>query len=176
MDGAAVREDAGELVMRHARPVPDAAGVQMHEGRTGGRIEADAAALKAQAGKADLLQRHARNVEVHRMSQHVLAEARHPGGAAAEHGVGGGRAVGGDDLDRLLGIDVAIHFPEDVEEVTVHDRLVLGAPVAQEVVELLQRRFVVTPVALEGDGKVFAGMGVVEGERLGLVQRGRIVN
>ena len=142
VDGAAVREHAGELVMRHARPVPDAAGVQMHEGRAGGRIEADAAALQAQAGEADLLQRHARNVEVHRMPQHVLAEARHAGGAAAEHRVGGGRAVGGDDLDRLLAVDVAIDFPEDVEQATVHDRLVLVPPVAQEVVELLQRGLV----------------------------------
>ena len=59
---------------------------------------------------------------------------------------------------------------------TVHHRLVLGAPVAQEVIELLQRGFVVTAVALEGDGEVFAGMGVVEGEGAGLVQRGRVVH
>src|SRR5437588_6149771 len=117
MDRAAVREDAGELVMRHARPVPDAAGVEMHERRAGGRVEADAAALEAQAGEANLLQRHARNVEVHRMPQHMLAEACHTGGAATEHGVGGGGAVGGDDLDRLLAVDVAINFPEDVKEV-----------------------------------------------------------
>src|SRR3954454_15954830 len=58
----------------------------------------------------------------------------------------------------------------------VHPRLVLGAPVAQEVVELLQRRFVIAPVALEGDGEVFAGMGVVEGKRLGFVQRRSVMN
>ncbi|MFK4537784.1 hypothetical protein ABIA00_005967 [Bradyrhizobium ottawaense] len=100
----------------------------------------------------------------------------HPGGAAAEHGVGGGGAVGGDDLDRLLGVDVAVDFPEDIEEAAVHDRLVLGAPVAQEVIELLQRRFVIAAITLEGDGQVFAGMGVVEGEGLGFAQRGGVVD
>ena len=76
MDGAAVGEHARQLVMRHARPVPNAAGVEVNERRARGRIEADAAALQAQAGKADLLQRHARNVEVHRVAEHVLAVAR----------------------------------------------------------------------------------------------------
>jgi hypothetical protein len=110
------------------------------------------------------------------MPQHVLAVARDARGAAAEHGVGGRGAIGGDDLDRLLAADVVIDVPQDVEEVTVHHRFILGAPVAQEVVELLQRAFVVAALALEGDGEVFAGMGVVEGEGAGLVQRGGIVH
>ena len=176
MHGAAVREHLGELVMGHARPVTDAAGVEMDERRSRGRIEADAAALQAKPGGADLLERHVRNVEVHRVAEHVLAVARHAGGAAAEHGVGGGGAVGGDDLDRLLAVDVAVDFPEDVEQLTIHRGLVLAAPVAEEVIELLQRLFVVAPVALEGDGEVFVGMGVVEGEGAGFVQRGRVMD
>ena len=176
MHGAAVREHLGELVMRHARPVTDAAGVEMHEGRARGRIEADAAALQAQAGGADVRQRHARNVEVDRVAKHVLAVARHAGGAAAQHRVGGGGAVGGDDVDRLLAVDVAVDFPEDVEQPTIHLGLFLAAPVAKEVIELLQRLFVVAPVALEGDGEVFAGMGVVEGEGAGLVEGGGVLD
>jgi len=46
--------------------------------------------------------------------------------------------------------------------VTIHHGLVLAAPVAEIVIELLQRLFVIAPVALEGDGEVFVGMGVVE--------------
>ena len=115
-------------------------------------------------------------IEVDRVAEHVLAEARHAGGAAAEHGVGGGGAVGGDDVDRLLAVDVAVDFPEDVEQLTVHRGLFLAAPVAEEVIELLQRFFVVAPVALEGDGEVFVGMGVVERERAGFVQRGRVLD
>ena len=176
MHGAAVREHPGKLVVVHARPVTDAAGIEMNERRSRGRIEADAATLQTKPGVANLLQLHVRDVEVHRMAEHVLAEARHARGAAAEHGVGGRGSVGGDDLDRLLAVDVAVDFPEDVEQVTIHRGLVLAAPVAEEVIELLQRFFVVTAVALEGDGEVFVGMGVVEGKRAGFVQRGRVMD
>ena len=59
---------------------------------------------------------------------------------------------------------------------TIHRGLVLAAPVAEEMIELLERFFVVAAVALEGDGEVFAGMRVVQGEGAGLVQRRRIMN
>ena len=176
MHGAAIREHPGELVVGHARPVPDAAGIEMHERRSGGRIEADAAALQAEPREADLLQRHVGNVEVHRMAEHMLAEACDARGAAAEHGVGGGGAIGGDDLDRLLAVDVAVDFPEDVEEATIHRGLFLAAPVAEEVIELFQAFFVVAPVALEGDGQVFVGMSMVEGKGAGVAERGRIMD
>src|SRR3569833_1755932 len=71
MDRLAVWEHARELVVRHARPVPDVAGVEMHEGRPGFRVEADAAALQAKPGKTNLLKRHAGNEEIHRMAEHV---------------------------------------------------------------------------------------------------------
>ncbi len=58
----------------------------------------------------------------------------------------------------------------------VHHRLVLGTPVAEVMVELLQRRFVVASIALEGDGEVFVGMGVVERKGAGLIRRGRIMD
>ncbi len=59
---------------------------------------------------------------------------------------------------------------------TIHRGLFLAAPVAEKVIELLQRFFIVAPVTLEGDGQLFVGMGVMEGKRAGLVQRGRIVH
>ena len=152
MHGAPVGKYLGELIMVHPRPVTDAAGVEMDERRAGGRIETDAAALQPQPGIPDLLERDARNEEIHRMAEHMLAEARDARRAATEHGVGGGRAVGGNDLDRLLAVDVAIDFPEDVEEVTIHHGLVLGTPVAEIVIELLECLFIVAPVAFEGDG------------------------
>ena len=66
-----------------------------------------------------------------------------------------------------LAVDVAIDFPEDVEQMTIHRGLVLAAPVAKEVVDLLKCVFVVAAVPLEGDGEVFAGMGVVKREGAG---------
>ena len=132
MHGAAVGEYPDQLIVGHARPVADAAGVEMDERRSRRRIEADAAALQAQPGETDLLERHVRNVEIHGVAEHVLAEAGHARGTAAKHGVGGGGAVGGNDLDRLLAVDVAVDFPEDVEQMTIHRGLVLAAPVAED--------------------------------------------
>ena len=60
VDGAAVREHAGELVVGHARPVAHAADVEMDEIRT--RIEADAAALQAKPGDPDRFERYARDM------------------------------------------------------------------------------------------------------------------
>ena len=59
---------------------------------------------------------------------------------------------------------------------TIHRGLFLAAPVAEVVIELLQRFFVIAPVTLECDGDVFLGMGVMEGKGAGFVERGRIVD
>jgi len=45
------REHLAELIMRHSRPVPNAAGIEMDEGRSRCRIEPDAAALQAKPAK-----------------------------------------------------------------------------------------------------------------------------
>ena len=75
MHGAAVGEYAGKLIVGHARPVPNAAGVEMDERRSRCRIEPDATALQTEPGEADLLERHVRNDEIHGVAEHVLAEA-----------------------------------------------------------------------------------------------------
>ena len=165
MHGAAVREDARELVMRHARPVAHRADVDMHERA---RIVADAAALQPQARDAQLLDRNAGNLEVDRLAERVLAELGDAARAPAQHRVGGGRAVGRDDVDRLLGLNLARDFPQDVEQLRVHPRLLVVAPVAQEVVELLQAVFVVAPVALEGDRDGVVAVGVLQRDGAGV--------
>ena len=85
MDGAAIGEYPGQLIMRHARPVTDAAGIEMNERRSRGRIETDAATLQAKPGGADLLERNFGDIEVHRVAEHVLAEAGDAGRSAAKH-------------------------------------------------------------------------------------------
>ena len=176
MHGAAIGEYLDQLIVGHARPVADAAGVEMDERRSRRRVEADAAALQAKPRETDLLERHVRNVQVHGVAEHVLAETGHPRRTAAKHGVGGGGAVGGNDLDRFLGVDVAVNFPQDIEQVAIHHGLVLGAPVAKIVIELFQRLLVVASIALEGDGEVFVGVGVVERKGAGFVLGGRIMD
>ena len=62
----------------------------------------------------------------------------------------------------VLGVHLARDFPQDVEQLRVHPRLVVVAPVAQEVVELLQPVLVVAAVALEGDGDGVVAVGVLQ--------------
>src|ERR1700737_375607 len=148
MHGAAVGEYAGQLIVGHPRPVANAAGIEMDEGRSRCRVEPDAASLQAKPGVADLLKRYVWNEKIHGVAEHVLAEARHPGRTAAEHGVGSGGAVRGNDLDRLFAVDVAVDFPEDVEQAAFHWGWFLAGPVREMGVDVLQRLFLVTPVTL----------------------------
>ncbi|OIQ71496.1 hypothetical protein GALL_468850 [mine drainage metagenome] len=78
MHRTSVREYAGQLIVGHARPVTDAAGIEMDEWRSRCRIETDAAALQPKTGEADLLEWNVRNEEIHRVAEHMLAEACHP--------------------------------------------------------------------------------------------------
>ncbi len=139
MHGLAVGEDAGELVAGHARPMADAAGVHVHEGRAGGRIEADAAALHAQPGDAQIRKLDAGDVEIDGLAHHVLAETGDAAAALAQHRVGLRRAIGGDDGDRLLGVDLAVDLPQQIEQLRVHARGFVAPPVAQEPVDLFER-------------------------------------
>ncbi len=164
MHGLAVGEDAGELVAGHARPVADAAGIHVHEGRAGGRIEADAAALHAQPGDTQIRKLGAGDVEIDGLAQHVLAETGDAAAALAQHRVGLRRAIGGDDGDRLLGADFAVNLPQQIEQLRVHARGFVAPPVAQQPVDLFECLRVVAAFALEGDGEHLAGMHMVERE------------
>jgi hypothetical protein len=110
----------------------------------------------------------ARNEEVDGLAVDVLAELRDPGGARAQHGVGAGRAVTADHLYRLRAADLAIDLPQQIEQVGVHVGFFFLTPIAHEPVELFQRGLVVVAVALVGNGDVFAGVDVMEGEGAGV--------
>ena len=119
-----LRQHARELYLRHARPMPHAARIHVHEGGAGCRIKADATALGPQACFAQLLERHAWDVEIDGLAQHVLAELGDPARASPQHRVGFGRAVSADDPNRLFGADLAMYLPEQVDQMGIHrDRL-----------------------------------------------------
>ena len=172
---ALIREHPHQLLAGHARPHADMAGVQMHERRARGRIEADAAALQMHADGADPVERHARDVEVHGVAEHMLAELGDAGGLPPQHRVGLGRAIAAHDPDRFLGAGFALHLPHQVDEVRVHLGFLLLAPVAQEPIDLFQRRVVEAALTLEGDGDVFAGVHVVHGDRAGIALGDRVL-
>src|SRR5262249_50191365 len=66
-------------------------------------------------------------------------------------------------------------FPQDVEQPAVHVGLLVGAPVAEEVVELLQRVFVELTVLLVGDGEAVVAVGVVERQRARVAVRDSVL-
>src|SRR5205823_13631330 len=83
-----------------------------------------ATALGPQACFAQLLERHAWDVEIDGLAQHVLAELGDPARASPQHRVGFGQAVSADDPNRLFGADLAMYLPEQVDQMGIHrDRL-----------------------------------------------------
>src|SRR6187402_275782 len=72
-------------------------------------------------------------------------------------------------MDGLVRSDFAYHLPYRIEKLRVHRGGVVGTPVAQEVIELLQAFFVVAPIALEGDRDAVVAMGVLQGKGAGLI-------
>jgi hypothetical protein len=105
----------------------------------------------------------------------VLAELRDAARTAAQHRIGFRRAVAADHVDRLGRPDLTIGLPQQIEKMRIHAGRLFLAPVAHEPVELLERGVVVTAIALEGDGDVFAGVEVVEGKRSGIAFGTRVL-
>ena len=163
-----VREDRHQLLAVHPRPVAGVADVEMHEGRAGLGIIADAADLHLQADLAQLGQRHVRNVEVERLAERVLALLGDARAARAQHRIGRRRAIAGDDIDEGVGAALAIRLPDQVQEPRVDLGLLALAPVAQEPVDLLELAAVVAAVALVGEAALLLGMQIVELQDAGL--------
>ena len=156
-----------ELVAGHARPGAHAAGVEVDEGRDGIRVVADAAALQPHADRADASDRHVRQIEVHRLAEHVLAvlgDARASGGAAWRWCRASGRprrrgsARSSRPRDRP---------PRRYRTGAGPSRRLVAAPVAQEPVQLLQRLGIVAAVALERDGRALLACGCGEASGCG---------
>ena len=94
-----IREKAGELVLRHARPGPYVAGVHMNE--LGRGVITDAA-IRMRRDRAQAAGLDVRQPNVHGFTQHVLAVLGNTARATSQHAVGGWRAVGRDDVDGEL--------------------------------------------------------------------------
>src|SRR6202023_3591262 len=68
-------------------------------------------------------------------------------------------------MDRALAADVAVGLPHHVDQTRIHLDLFVLPPVAQDVIDLLERVRVVLTIALVGDRQVFAGVDVVQRNR-----------
>jgi len=78
-------------------------------------------------------------------------------------------------LNRLFGVGLALHLPDQIDQMRIHAGLFAAPPVTQEPVELLQRRLVVAAVAFVGDRDVFAGMQVMHRDAACVAFRDRVL-
>jgi hypothetical protein len=78
-------------------------------------------------------------------------------------------------VDGLLGIDLALHFPDKIDQAGILRNFLVAAPVAQDVVDFLQRFFVIAAVALVSDGEVFVGVNVMQRDCTGIAVRDRVL-
>ena len=146
----------------------------MDEGNAGGRVVADAAHFMDEGRVPQRLHGDVGEVNVGRLALDVLAL---PGLAAArlpQLGVGAGATVAGDEMDRLLGAELLMQGPDEVDQLGVHRGGLIGPPVPHEMVELLESVLVVFPVTLIGDGEGLFGVDFVEGEGAGVGKSGAL--
>ena len=162
----AVREQADQFLAADARPVAHIADIHVDEWRARSRVVADAAALHLEPDVAQFLQRHAGDVEVHRLAEHVLAFLGDTAAAAAQHRVGGRRAIAADDLDVVRRTALMIRFPHQIEQPRIHLGRLVAAPVAQDDVDLAQTFRIVAAVALVDDLGLFVRVQVLFRKRL----------
>jgi len=152
----------------------DATHIKVHERRSRRRVVAHTSALQTQAGVPQRVQRRARHVEIHRLTERMLAELRHTSAAPSQHRVGCWRAVSTNHMDGFVP-DLARYLPDHVEQTRIHVNLFVLAPVAKEPVKFLERLLVVPAVTLVSYRNIFVSVNVVKGERAGVAVRDRAV-
>src|SRR5262245_5303503 len=144
-------------------PVAHAADVDMNEVRGG--VVPDAAQSERERRLTDGGERTAGDTDVDRHGLHVKADARDAATLATEHGVGLGRAVAGDHLVGLRGIQHGPEAPQEIEEPLVHLPRLAGPEVAQDPVDLAQRPVVQLAVGAVDDVDALARVEIPERER-----------
>ena len=76
--------------------------------------------------------------DVDGLALHVQAVPGDAGGMAPEHGVGLWRAVAGDHLERIVGVEPVLEGEQEVEQVRVDLPDLAGAEVAQQMIDFAQ--------------------------------------
>src|SRR5262249_34266415 len=137
--GAAMGKEQRQLLARQARPGAHTVGVDVHEWGGGGWIVANAAALADEGAIAQLLHRHVGKRHVHGLAENVAALAGLASNRAPQQLVGAAGAVAGDNVDRFSGTKLVVDLPDEVDEIGIHLRRLILAPIAQNPVDLLHR-------------------------------------
>ncbi len=118
------------------RPVPDPSDIHVDEVRI--RVVADPTGAERLGGVAQGWQRPPRDPDVDGHARDVKAGGGDTAGGRREHGIGGRRAVAGDDLEGLAGIQSIMEVVQQGQEPPIDRVHRVGAMVAKEPVDLAQ--------------------------------------
>src|SRR5579859_7744316 len=154
------------------RPGADRADIDVHELRD--RVEADSAGVQRESGVAQRNGADAGDADVDGLGQHVLAVLGDAGvgAAGAQEVVAPWRAVAADNVDYAVGAAEPSHDGvEDVELFGIVTADVVGAVVAQEVVQLVERFGDIGVADAVDDVDVFSGVEMVHAQMIFLRQR-----
>lgn len=155
--GKAVRYRAGGRL-----PVADGACIDMDKGGMG--IIADATQTQGFRAIADLPGRAVCHTDIDRLAVHMQAVARNTFAFGGEERIGLRAAIATDDLERLLAAAAAVQFGQQVEQMHINRRDLVIVMVAQDEIDVLERRRIVLAIFPIGGFDGFTGMFVVKTE------------
>ena len=161
----AIREDAGEFLIGHARPSAHRAHIQMHKRRAGRWIITNTATLQTHGDFAHFRHGHVGIMHIHRAAENVLRMFSYATRAAAQHGIGFWRTIGGENVNGRTRTGFAIGFPNHVKKFRVHFRRRIGAPVTQEPIQFFKHGTIILPIDTEGRGNALTCVNMIEIDR-----------
>lgn len=144
-------------------PATDPPGIDVNE--VGSGVVADPAPLERERRVPQPAERHVGEPDVDRLALHVETLGGDPAAPLTEYGVGPGRPVAGNHLERTAGPGQSGQVVENVQHPGIDDVLVAGPEVTQQVVDRLEgvRQVPSGGEVLHLEG--LPGVGVEKGER-----------
>ena len=153
----------GQGEARIGLPEADPAGVYVDE--PGARVITNAAGALRQSGPAKVLEAASRQRDINRLALDMKAVDGDALAVRMEHRVGGGRAVSGNHLERLVGAESMLDSCQQIEQRRVDGFYFVGAEIAQEVVDAIKLARKVVSILPVSGAQGFAGVQIVEFER-----------
>ena len=137
----------------------DAAGIDVDE--IGLRIVTDAAELEGEGDALENRKLAIGDVDISGASKDVHAMAGDAFGAGGQHRIGGGSTIAGNQVEGLRTIEILMDGVKEVEQARVDGFDLVGAEVAEEIVDFLQGTRDVLAVFEIDRTDAFAGVKVI---------------
>lgn len=141
-------------------PGTDRSGIQMHEVRIA--VISHPAGLQCNTQIPQSMGLIAGQTNVDGLSFGVVAGTRNAIGGFTQHGIGGRRAVSGNDMEGCIGADFSSHRVECIQKVHVNGLFFVSAVVSKDMVDFIQGVRAVGAFAIVTDIDGLAGVRIVQ--------------